>query len=63
MKRQNNKHETSLKNKLNSIREPMEGHTLSVELTRGEAAEYGIDQNDILSPDHQMIESDGEDVG
>jgi len=41
----------------------MEDQTLSVELTKAEAAEYSIDQNDILSPEHQMIESEGEDVG
>ncbi|KEQ28806.1 hypothetical protein N180_19770 [Pedobacter antarcticus 4BY] len=63
MKRENSKHEASLKNKLTTIGEPIEDHTLSVELTKGEAAEYGIDQNDILSPEHQMIESEGEDVG
>lgn len=63
MRRQNSKYETSLKNKLTTIGEPMEDQTLSVELTKAEAAEYSIDQNDILSPEHQMIESEGEDVG
>jgi len=63
MRRQNSTYETSLKNKLTTIGEPMEDQTLSVELTKGEAAEYGIDQNDILSPENQLIESEGEDAG
>jgi|GEM_PF-5100354 len=63
MKRQNSRHESSLRTKLADIGEPMQDHTLSVELTKGEAAEYGLDQNDILSPEQQLIESEGEDVG
>jgi hypothetical protein len=61
--RENNKmNENSLKKKLSNIGEPLQSEQLTAKLTKGEADEYGLQENDILSIEEILMESEGDDA-
>lgn len=55
-----NRAEHSLREKLREIGNPKEGEELKIQLTHEEAEIYGIEQNDEMTEEESLIESEGE---